>query len=117
MNLTVTTKKNFTVSAQKKNRKEFELNTKENYQNTGKGKRRQKDIQELEKHWENKQNGNKYIPLDFPGGLGGKTSVYNVGDLGSVPGWGRSPGEGNGNPLQYYFLENPIDRGAWWGPR
>ena len=35
-------------------------------------------------------------------------------DLGSIPGWGRSPGEGNGNPLQYSCLENPMDRGAWW---
>ena len=40
-------------------------------------------------------------------------SVYNVGDPGSIPGSGRSPGEGNGNPFQYYCLENPIDRGAW----
>ena len=51
--------------------------------------------------------------LDFPGGSDGKASVYNVGDLGSIPGSGRSPGEGNGNPLQYYCLENPKDRGAW----
>ena len=50
---------------------------------------------------------------DFPGGSDGKVSVYNVGDLGSIPGSGRSPGEGNGNPLQYYCLENPMDRGAW----
>ena len=50
---------------------------------------------------------------DFPGGSDGKASVYNVGDLGSIPGSGRSPGEGNGNPLQYYCLENPMDRGAW----
>ena len=41
-------------------------------------------------------------------------SAYNVGDLGSVPGLGRSPGEGNGNPLQYSYLENPMDGGAWW---
>ena len=41
-------------------------------------------------------------------------SVYNVGDLGLIPGSGRSPGEGNGNPLQYYCLKNPMDRGAWW---
>ena len=53
------------------------------------------------------------IILDFPGGSDGKASVYNVGDLGSIPGLGRSPGEGNGNPLQYYCLENPMDRGAW----
>jgi len=42
-----------------------------------------------------------------------KASAYNVGDLGSIPGLGRSPGEGNGNPLQYSCLENPMDRGAW----
>jgi len=50
---------------------------------------------------------------DFPGGSDGKASVYNVGDLGSIPGSGRSPGEGNGTPLQYYCLENPMDGGAW----
>ena len=43
-----------------------------------------------------------------------KASGYNVGDLGSIPGSGRSPGEGNGNPLQYSCLENPMDGGAWW---
>ena len=40
-------------------------------------------------------------------------SAYSAGDLGSIPGLGRSPGEGNGNPLQYSCLENPMDRGAW----
>ena len=49
----------------------------------------------------------------FPGGSGSKASVCNAGDLGSTPGLGRSPGEGNGNPLQYSCLENPMDRGAW----
>ena len=49
----------------------------------------------------------------FPGGSDSKASVYNAGDRGSIPGSGRSPGEGNGNPLQYYCLENPMDRGAW----
>ena len=49
----------------------------------------------------------------FPGGSDGKASVYNAGDPGSIPGLGRSAGEGNGNPLQYYCLENPVDRGAW----
>ena len=53
------------------------------------------------------------INKDFPGGSDGKASVYNAGDPGSIPGSGRSPGEGNGNPLQYYCLENPMDRGAW----
>ena len=42
-----------------------------------------------------------------------KESAYNAGDLGLTPGSGRSPGEGNGNPLQYSCLENPVDRGAW----
>ena len=49
-----------------------------------------------------------------PGGSDGKVSAYNAGDLGSIPGLGRSPGEGNGNPLQYSCLENPRDQGAWW---
>ena len=49
---------------------------------------------------------------DFPGGSDGKTSAYNAGDPGSIPGSGRSPGEGNGNPLQYSCLENPMDGGA-----
>ena len=50
----------------------------------------------------------------FPGGSEVKASACNVGDLGSIPGLGRSLGEGNGNPLQYSHLENPMDRGAWW---
>ena len=50
---------------------------------------------------------------ESPGGSDGKTSAYNAGDLGSIPGLGRSPGEGNGNPLQYSCLENHMDRGAW----
>ena len=49
----------------------------------------------------------------FPGGSDGKASIYNAGDLGLIPGLGRFPGEGNGNPLQYSCLENPMDRGAW----
>ena len=49
-----------------------------------------------------------------PGGLDGKASLCNAGDPGSIPGSGRSPGEGNGNPLQYYCLENLMDRGAWY---
>ena len=51
---------------------------------------------------------------DFPGGSDGEASVYNAGDPGSIPGLGRSPGEGNGNPLQCSCLENPRDRRAWW---
>ena len=49
----------------------------------------------------------------FPGGLQSKELAYNVRDLGSIPGLGRSPGEGNDNPLQYSCLGNPVDRGAW----
>ena len=49
---------------------------------------------------------------DFPGDSDGKASAYNAGDPGSIPGLGRSPGEGNGNPLQYSCLENPMDGGA-----
>ena len=51
--------------------------------------------------------------LGFPGGSDGKASVCNLGHLGSIPGLGRSSGEGNGNPLQYSCLENPMDRRAW----
>ena len=51
------------------------------------------------------------LPL-FPGGSDGKVSACNAGDLGSIPGSGRSPGEGNGNPLQYSCLENPMEGGA-----
>ena len=50
----------------------------------------------------------------FSGGSEVKASACNAGDLGLIPGLGRSPGEGNGNPLQYSCLENPMDRGAWW---
>ena len=53
----------------------------------------------------------------FPDGSVGKESACSAGDtgdVGSIPGSGRSPGEGNGNPLQYSCLENPMDRGAWW---
>ena len=51
--------------------------------------------------------------MGFPGGSVVKNLPANEGDTGSIPGLGRSPGEGNGNPLQYYCLRNPIDRGAW----
>ena len=50
----------------------------------------------------------------FPSGSDGKGSACNAGDLGLIPELGRSPGEGNGNPLQYFCLENSMDRGAWW---
>ena len=51
--------------------------------------------------------------MDFSGSSDDKASAYNAGDLGLIPGSGRSPGEGNGNPLQYSCLENPMDRGPW----
>ena len=54
------------------------------------------------------------INMDFSGGSDSKESASNAGDLGSIPGLGRSPGDGNGNPLQYSCLGNHLDRGAWW---
>ena len=51
--------------------------------------------------------------MGFPGGSDSKEPACNEGDPGLIPGLGRSPGEGNGYPLQYSFLENPMDRGAW----
>ena len=58
--------------------------------------------------WHCWENGNRCHLLNTC-----KASAYNVGDLGSIPGSGRSSGEGNGNPLQYSCLENPIDGGSW----
>ena len=55
----------------------------------------------------------RYCVLGFPGGSDGKESACKSGDLGLIPGLGRSPGEENGNPLQYSCLENPMDKGAW----
>ena len=55
-----------------------------------------------------------HLSIDVPGGSDGKASAYNAGDPGLIPGLGRSPGEGNGNPLRYSCLENLMDRGAWW---
>ena len=52
--------------------------------------------------------------MGFPGGSNSKESACNVGDLGSIPGSGSSPGEGNGNPLQYSCLEHFMDGRAWW---
>ena len=54
------------------------------------------------------------IILSYICGSDDKESAYSAGDLGSISGSGRSPGEGHGNPLQYSGLENPMDRGAWW---
>ena len=55
-----------------------------------------------------------YLEYGISCGSAGKETACNVGDLGSIPGLGRSPGEGNGYPLQYSGLENSMDRGAWW---
>ena len=63
---------------------------------------------QLLKNWKSKHN------LGFPGGSDGKESACNLGDLGSIPGLGRSPGGGHSNPLQCSCLENPMDRRAWW---
>ena len=52
--------------------------------------------------------------LGFPGGSVSKESAGNADDLSPIPGLGRSPGGGHGNPLQYSCLENPMDRGVWW---
>ena len=54
------------------------------------------------------------VLMGFPSGSDGKESACSAGDLGSIPGPGRSPGEGHGNPLQYSCLKNSMDRGAWW---
>ena len=54
------------------------------------------------------------LVMGFLGGSDGKESAYNVGDLGSIPGLGRSPGGERGSPLQYPCQKNPMDRGAWW---
>ena len=63
------------------------------------------------------QNFSNLLPslsyLGFPGGSEVKASACNAGDQGSIPGLGRSPGEGSGNPLQYSCLENPMEGGAW----
>ena len=59
-------------------------------------------------------NSGCVLDRGFPGGSDGKESACNAGDLGSSPGSGKSPGEGNGYPLQYVCLGNPMDRGTWW---
>ena len=72
--------------------------------------------------WENSGNSDRlyfgglqnHCHQDFPGGSDSKASVYNAGDPGSIPGLGRSPVEGNGNPLQYSSLGNLMDRATWW---
>ena len=55
-----------------------------------------------------------YLIWGFPGGSAVKNPPASEGDMGSIPGWGRAPQKGNGNPLQYSCLENSMDRGVWW---
>ena len=64
-------------------------------------------------HWRDLTLGPASV-WGFFDGSDSKETACNVGDLGSIPGLGRSPGGGHGNPLQYFCLENPMDRGAWW---
>ena len=64
--------------------------------------------------WLGSVNGKVLLGSGFPGSSNGKESACNSLDLGSIPGLRRSLGEGNGYPLQYSFLQNPMDRGAWW---
>ena len=63
--------------------------------------------------WTSKLEVSLVLVQGFPSSSDGKVSACNEGDLGSIPGLGRSPGEGNGNPLQYSCLENSMDGGAW----
>ena len=69
--------------------------------------------QTLLKRLSSSSSSNQYTHLDFPGGSDSKASAYNAGDLGSIPGLERSPGKGNGNPLQCSCLENPMDGRDW----
>ena len=75
-------------------------------------------MQQINKYLKRGYNNNHIIDLigglGFPGGSDGKEPASNAEDSGLTPGLGRSPGEGNGYPLQYSCLENSMDRGAWW---
>ena len=74
---------------------------------------KQQQQRAVPRHTLSLESGTTNLYMNFPGGSDGKASVYSVRDLGSIPGLGRFPGEGNGNPLQYSCLENPMDGGAW----
>ena len=67
-----------------------------------------------EKGWQVRRHLKECLKMGFPGGSAVKNLSANTGDMGSIPGSGRSPGEGNGNPLRYSCLGNPTDREAWW---
>ena len=77
------------------------------------GELRSHMLQDVAKTKQNKW-GLWLLSGNFPGSSDGKASAYNAGDPGSIPGLGRSLGEGNGNPLQYSCLENPLEGGAWY---
>ena len=66
------------------------------------------------KQLSNSSSSSSYMHWGFPDGSVAKNLPENAGDVGSVPGSGRPPGERNGSPLQYSCLENPMDGGAWW---
>ena len=68
----------------------------------------------LERKNKSKPGTEEFYSFCFPGSSDGKESVCNVGDWGSIPGLGRSPGKGNANPFQYSCLQNPMDEEAWW---
>ena len=70
-------------------------------------------VTERQRKKEGGKEGTCVFALPFPGGSDGKESACNAGDRGSIPGLGRSPGEENGNPLQYSYLGNSMDREAW----
>ena len=67
-----------------------------------------------EQEWQVRRPLKWCLKMGFPAGSAVKNLSANTGDMGSIPGLGRSPGEGNGNPLQYSCLGNPTDREAWW---
>ena len=71
------------------------------------------DEEKEEEEDKDEEDGLKNQISGFPGGSVSKESTWNEGDLCSIPGLGRSPGRGHGNPLQHSCLENPMDRGAW----
>ena len=81
--------------------------------NLNTGKDRQKDVYKENKRKKKSKKEDPFKHLCFPDSSVGKEPSYNAGDPGLIPGWGRSPGEGNGNPFQYSCLENFMDREAW----
>ena len=74
----------------------------------------QPEMWEMHETWEILWTEEPHTQIGFPGGSVGKESTCSAEDLGSMPGLGRPPGEGNGNQLQCSCLVNPMDRGAWW---